>query len=366
MKINRKILMAVILAGATFICGCGDIASWVPSLPSMPSMPSLPSLPSLPFGVEQSSDSEKQKETEAVQSVTALTVGGTDIAVEEAMVYAFLMQQPLVEAAGDVILESVHPDGGKINDRMEAEVKKQITEITLLASAAQEEGLELSEEEKENVAQRAALLMTQYPALVEAGVGEDDAVRAYGRSMLAGKYYDQMTADYVPDLTEAEKASCSVREIAQIFVAAGDTSHLGKYENAEALMKALLKQAKGDADFMVLSETYSSAGTQTVVVLNDEGYAYDADAWIDENFTAAAVRLEEGGLSGVITTPMGLHILKCISVDDPDLRAGAEAALFEKKKQNYFSDIYETMLADTVIAEGEGWQEISGLLIKGD
>ena len=354
MKKTWKMFAAGVLSVLMFTGGCGEIESLMQLLP----------------GETESAGSagsyEQPAAEEAEKAVTALTVGDTDISVPEAKVYAFLMQQPLVEAAGEEIMYGVHPDGGKFDDRMAAELKKQITEIALMASAAVQQEITLSDEEKENVQQRADLLLAQYPALADEGVTAEAAQKAYRRSMLAGKYYDEMTADYAPELTAAEQSSCKVREISQIFVAEGDISKLGKYENTEALMKAILKRAKAGDDFTMLSGKWSSPGTQTVVVLNEDGYAYDADAWIDQTFTEQAVKLKAGEISGVVKTPMGLHILKCISTDDPDLQEQARKALLEKKKKEYFSDVYETLAGKAAVSEGEGWNEISALIFKGD
>lgn len=294
---------------------------------------------------------------------TALTVGDTEVPVSRAMVYAFLMQLPMGDAAGMQIWDGVHPEGGKLDDRLRSEVKKQITQITVLADKAAAAGMALTDEEKANADARAALLFAQYPGLSEAGTDEAAAQAVYRQSMLAGRYYDEMTKDYLPDLTEEEKASCNVREVHQIFVAADDISHLGKNKNQEQLANTLLKRAQNGEDFDVLAERYSSDGNQLVVVLNDQGYAFDVDAWVDETFLQEALKLEAGQMSGAFQTDRGWHVLYCASVDDPDLCEEAQTALFEKKKQGYFAEILKDDLSAVVVKEGEGWTQIGVLTL---
>ena len=295
------------------------------------------------------------------EALAALTVGDISVPVSQARIYAFLMQLPMENAAGNQIWDGVHPDGGQFDDRLKGEVKKQITQITVIADKADQEGVALTEEETANADERAALLFEQYPGLAQAGTDEAAAREVYRQSMLAGKYYDEMTKDYLPDLTEEEKASCNVREVHQIFIAADDISHLGKNKDQKALAEALLKRAKKGESFDELSETYSSEGTQTVLVINSEGYAFDADAWVDKTFAAEAMKLKAGDLSGVFETDWGWHVLQCVSAGDPALCQEAMDALFEKKKQTWFADILNNDLSSVVVKEEEGWTQIGVL-----
>lgn len=297
------------------------------------------------------------------KEAAALTVGGTDVPVSQAMIYAFLMQLPMENAAGSMIWDGVHPEGGQLDDRLRSEVKKQITQITYIADKAARAGMTLSDEEKENADARGALLFEQYPQLSEAGTSEAAAQAVYRQSMLAGKYYDEMTKDYEPELTEEEKASCNVREIHQIFVAEDDISHLGKNKDQEQLAASLLKRVQNGEDFDVLADRYSSDGNQPVVVFNDEGYAFDADAWVDETFLKEALKLEAGQLSGAFKTDRGWHVIYCAGIGDPDLCEEAREALIGKKKQDYFADILKNELSEVVVTEGEGWPQIGVLIL---
>jgi parvulin-like peptidyl-prolyl isomerase len=170
-----------------------------------------------------------------------------------------------------------------------------------------------------------------------------------------------MTKDYQPELTGEEEAACNVREIHQIFVAEGDISHLGKNKDQEQLAASLLKRVQNGEDFDVLADRYSSEGNQPVVVLNDKGYAFDADAWVDETFLAEALKLEAGKISGVFKTEFGWHVIYCAGIGEPDLCEEARAALIGQKKQNYFADLLKTDLSEVVVTEGDGWPYIGVL-----
>ncbi len=343
-RLNNK-LAALALAALLMMNGC----SLLPPIggPGQNSSLTEPSAPQAP----------------ETKEAAALIVGGRDVPVSQAMIYAFLMQLPMENAAGASVWYGVHPEGGRLDDRLRAEVKKQITQITVIADKAAQAGMTLSDEEKENADARGTLLFEQYPGLARTGTTEAAAQAVYRQSMLAGKYYDEMTRDYQPELTGEEEASCNVRRIRQIFVAEGDISHLGKNKDQEQLAASLLKRVQNGEDFAVLAGRYSSDGNQPVVVLNDEGYAFDADAWVDETFLAEALKLEAGQMSGVFRTDRGWHIIYCESIGDPDLCQEARAALTEKKKQDHFLDLIKNDLSEVTVTEGEGWPYVGVLTL---
>ena len=343
MKRLKNKLAALTLAALVMMSGC----SLLPPI----------GIPGQNFGQTAPVLPQASETKEAV----ALTIGDTEVPVSQAMIYAFLMQQSMETAAGASIWDGVHPEGGRLDDRLREEVKKQITQITVIADKATREGMTLNDEEKENANARGKLLFEQYPGLSETGTTEAAAQAVYRQSMLAGKYFDEMTRDYQPELTAEEEASCNVRKVRQIFVARDDISHLGKNKDQAQLAASLLKRAQNGEDFDVLADRYSSDGNQQVVVFNDEGYAFDADAWVDETFLAEALKLEAGQLGGTFETDRGWHIIYCESIGDPDLCEEARAALIGKKKQDYFLNLIKSDLSEAVVTEGEGWPYV-GLL----
>lgn len=290
---------------------------------------------------------------------TVMTVDGQTVTAEEARVYLYLMQKPYETCYGTGIWQEQREEGETWEAWLLEEVKHQITELTILSIRAEQGGLTLTDDERtalENDADAA------YDGMGEAadryGITRDTVRKAYEKSLLAGAYYQSVTDSYSAELSEDEWSRCRAMTVQQMFIAEDDNVHLKDGQTQEQLAEQLRKRASEGEDFETLAKAYSSENAQWLLSFDDEGYVFDTDGWLEEEFVKAAWELEEGGISPVIHTSYGYHVLKCAAVDSDELKQQAADRILNEKKKKKFDDDYEKWLQEIICTEEAAWQEI--------
>ncbi|MFJ7732979.1 peptidylprolyl isomerase [Lysinibacillus sp. NPDC097231] len=110
----------------------------------------------------------------------------------------------------------------------------------------------------------------------------------------------------------------------------------------EATAKDVLVKVKAGEDFSDLAKTYS---IDSATSENGGELGYISRGQMDEQFEEAAFALEKGGISDIVQTYEGFHIIK---VTD---KVPAEEAVFEDVKD----DVYTTLLEEHINEEYESW-----------
>lgn len=291
---------------------------------------------------------------------TVLTIGGQAVTESETFVYIYMMQKPYETYFGNGIWQSQHSEGTTWEAWLLSQVKKQITEMEILCQRAAQADMTLSEEERDEAVQAAvrAYSVIDPEAAAKYGLTQECMAAVYEKSMLAGKFYETTTDSYDLKLSEDEAEQCEAIAVCQIYIAADDTGHVKEGQTQEALAEELAKRAADGEDFEALARAYSSSNGQVNLIFDREGYAFDADAWLEEAFVKAAWSLEKGDISPVIQTSYGYHVLKCTDVNSDSLKQQARENKLEEKKRKAFMSAYEEWLAGTVCTEEEAWEKI--------
>lgn len=344
-----RMITAATLITAISLNGCGLVDSIKDSIPSQ--------FPSQATVSEPSSESESEKFQEI--KAPALIVGDKEVSVSEALLYMYLMQNSVEEIFGKDIMQNEYPKGGSFEDYIRSETEKQIIELTIMSELAQESGISLSDEDEAMIDERISILLEDAPELGEKGINEMVARSVYQTSMLAGKYYDETTADYELSLSDEEKEDCKVIKVRQIFIANGDKSHLPEGQSVKKFIRSVYNNVNSGEDFDTWADSCSSAGAQDVIVLNRNGYCFDTDAQLDESFTEAAWKLSDGEITEPFKTAYGWHILKRDASEDEELENAAMEASFDKKRRTFFNEIYQKKLSETVVTEADGWETVN-------
>lgn len=127
--------------------------------------------------------------------------------------------------------------------------------------------------------------------------------------------------------------------VQQIFIAEDDTEHLENGQTQKQLAEELGKWAAEGEDFETLAKAYSSKNAQWMLSFDGDGYVFDTDGWLEEDFTSAAWILQENEISPVIHTSYGYHVLKCTAVDSENLKEQAAEKRLNDKKGRLFRPI---------------------------
>lgn len=249
-----------------------------------------------------------------------LTVNSRTITSAEFYVYLYLMQKPYEDYYGSDIWKAKMEDGTLWKNWLLEEVRRQIVQMEILSTQA-EEGIALTDEEKQAVGEAADAALNQMgDAAGRYGITSSCIRSVYEKSKMAGLYYETVMAGYDFKLTEKELAGCRAMTVQQIFIAEEDTEHLKKGQTQQKLAEALAKRAVQGEDFETLSKAYSSENAQWILSFDDKGYVFDTNGWLEEEFTGKAWMLEENEVSAVIHTSYGYHVLKCVAVDTESLK----------------------------------------------
>lgn len=303
---------------------------------------------------------EAVPQEESVSEVkTVMTIGGQSVTAEEAIVYLYLLQKPYEVCYGGSIWGAQHEEGVTWEEWLLEEVKRQITELEILSSRADQEGLELTDEERNSVEKDADSTFDAMGDTADRyGITRDTVRNIYEKSQLAGLYYQTITDGYGLELSEDELSRCRAMTVQQIFIAEDDSAHLKDGQTQEQLAEQLQKRASEGEDFETLAKAYSSENSQWMLSFDVEGYVFDTDGWLEEEFVKEAWELEEDGISPVIHTSYGYHVLKCVVMDSDELKQQAADRILNEKKKKTFSADYEKWLQEVICTEEAAWQEI--------
>lgn len=309
--------------------------------------------------VPVSGEAVTQDETDQVAEAV-MTIDGQPVTAEEVRIYLYLMQKPYEACYGSSIWQEQRKEGETWEQWLLEEVKRQIIELEILSSRAGQEGMELTDEEKASVDEKAEAAFDSMGDVSERyDITRETVRRVFEKSRLAGLYYETVMDNYDVTLSEDELSRCRAITVQQIFIAEDDETHLMETgQTQEQLAKQLMLRALDGEDFETLSKAYSSENAQWILSLNEEGYVFDTDAWLEENFTEAAWKLEENEISPVIHTSYGYHVLKCTAVDTDELKKQDEENKLKEKKQELFNADYEQWLQALEYTEEAAWQEI--------
>ena len=183
-----------------------------------------------------------------------------------------------------------------------------ITEFESARLFAMENGITLSDEEKKEIA----------------AITVDGTYDAFYRYVTEGQLYYSKSAElfaeggkYAVDTESiAEYVSKNYARVKHILIQADPTS--ADYKEKEALAKSILQKISRGEDFEKLMAEY---GEDPGMTTNPDGYLIDANGYTPEGaqmveeFAVGANALKVGGVSDIVTTAYGLHIIKRYPVD---------------------------------------------------
>ncbi len=299
------------------------------------------------------------QEESASERQTVMTIDGQPVTEEEVCVYLYLMQKPYETCYGSSIWALQREGGDSWEEWLMEEVKRQITELTILSSRAEQEDLKLTDKERISLEKDADAAFDSMGEVADRyGITRDTVRKVYEKSELAGLFYQTITDGYGLELSEGELSRCRAMTVQQIFIAEDDNTFLKDGQTQEQLATQLRKRASEGEDFETLAKAYSSDNAQWMLSFDDEGYVFDTDGWLEEEFVKEAWGLEPDGISPVIHTSYGYHVLKCVAVDSDELKQQAADRRLNEKKKKKFSADYEKWLQEVICTEEAAWQEI--------
>lgn len=247
-----------------------------------------------------------------------LTVDGNKISADY---YAYLLSDFVsyleYQNQTEIDWTQAAEDGTSIADEVGNQVFQQAIYCATLENLAKQYGIELDDEQKESVkADLKAVTNT-------AGLQRSTWKRALESQALESNLYAYFSKEdselYIPDgellSEEAEAGYITVEHILILTVdpqtgeALEDQAKAEKAALAEDIAAQIAASPEPAKRFEELAEQYSEDDRETY-----PSYTFVKDAGGDA-FTETAVALEEGGISGLVETEYGYHIVMRVALD---------------------------------------------------
>lgn len=251
-------------------------------------------------------------------------MGKSVCTLPEAMIYVMDYKQQYENAYGVEMWE--HDFGGvTLEEYVKDTIIAQLASIKAVTLLAKENNVTLSDAEKEKISQAAE---EYYSALTDEQkkymkVEKSDVEDLYAAHVLSKKVYTEITKDVNTEVSDDEARIITIQQI-----------RLDSLDNAESV-KARLDEGR---DFGTVAAAYNRDSQTTVTLGRGEKEAA---------YEEAAFSLENDQISNVIETTDGYYILKCINNFDRDATEANKITMVEKRRDEEFTEAYETLMADT-------------------
>lgn len=283
-------------------------------------------------------------------------IDGSVFSVSEAMLYLTTEKNRYEQSYGTDIW-SKDICGVTLEDYVKDNVKNQLAEIKALDLLAKKNKIKLSENEKEKIKEDAekyfnALTDTEKKYM---NVTLDDVKKAYSDYKLANKVYTELTKDINPEISDADAKVIKVASIYSKTYTLDSKGNRVEYtdeekEKSKKEMQKLLDSINNGEDFMELAANNTDA--------DKVEYEFGKGEMIQE-FEDAAYQLKTDEVSGIVETPDGYYIIKCISDYLQDKTQTHKEEMIKEEKDKHFKEIYDPFI-DAVSSEfnDDVWKNI--------
>lgn len=199
---------------------------------------------------------------------------------------------------------------------------EQLTRVYSMNLLAEEDGVSLSEEEQERVAEAAEEYYTSLnkKELSYMGASETDIAGYYAHYALAQKLYHSLTNGVNEEVSDDE---ARVIEIMQIFVT-----------DADKAATVQQKLANGD-DFATVANNYNELSAIQVMVSRDD---------LSKEVEEVAFRMDDNEISKKIAVENGYYFIKCLNKYNVELTEANKQNIVQKRQTEAFDDVYNEFI----------------------
>ncbi len=274
---------------------------------------------------------------------TVFRIEDASCSLSEAMVYLVNTQKEY-EATFESDIWEKETDAGTVEDRLKESVLAKIAQIKVMNLLAAENGIELTEQEK-NLARQAAdeyyETLTDADKTAMADVTSDDITQIITQQALANKLYDYIIRDINPEISDDEARTITVEQIlikTYTLDESGEKVPYSAREKSAAYnrIREVLKKLWADASFEELMAEYNEA---------DEGTISFGKGGMESVYETAAFNLGTEEVSKIVETSEGYVIIKCISTFNREETEANKVKIVDKRKREVFGAQYDAFVA---------------------
>lgn len=307
-------------------------------------------------GVGESENSTKVILTTGFARGEIFRIGSVSCMKSELMVYLTNTQNQYENVFGEEIWQQDF-NGVTLEENVKETVLARIARVKSMTLLAQEMEVTLTEEERALCTQAAETYFTSLSdrerELLEITQEQIDAM--YQDYALADKVYHYIIRDINPEISDDEARTITIQHILLKTTTAGGAD--GGFVMSEeeksaryALALELSERLEAGEDFESLMELYNEADENTLFVRHGD---------MDEAFEEVAFSLETGQVSGIVETPQGYEILKCISTFDREQTDKNKVEIVRQRREQVFGEQYESFVSALMRYLNEDlWEEV--------
>lgn len=288
----------------------------------------------------------------------AMNVGGVSVPLGEVNFYLRYQQTQVQGMYGaffgeDFMNQDLMGLGTPYGTTIRDTVADTLQEYYVVEAHAEELGVSLTEEEKEQAAEAARTFLAANDSKTLKAMSADEATVTHVLQLitLQSKVYEDRAAtidtEVDPESVAQKRISYVVSSIAGTTDEEGNMTELTEDEIAEkrAQMETILADAKASGDLSAAAEAQEmNASSMT--------YGRD-DSSLDEAVQSAADALAEGELSDIIETENSYYIVYMESTFDEEATETARQNELSQREQDAYDEWYSPLFEETEITVDE-------------
>jgi foldase protein PrsA len=297
------------------------------------------------------------------------SINGEKVSVEEYKVYLWRIKQ-VYQSIGQEDIWETKFDGKPAEEVAKERALDSIKAIKLQVEEAKKMKLTLTEEEKEQVKNQAAILKSEIgeEEIKNMGISNSTIEKITEDNIISQKLFETITKDFVGNKEEFEaffeqnKESLKQIRVKHILFKThdlkdGKLTALPEEEQNVAKQRAeeALQKAKAGEDFVSLVHEYSQ---DEASLPSDGEYVFGRNQGMDTEFENAAFELKVNQISDLVKTSYGYHIIKLEEEIQAD-KESTEKSYYDLEKQSFYqSKIQEWINQGTIEINEEVWKTI--------
>lgn len=284
---------------------------------------------------------------------------GCDVYLDEAMIYAKVIEESYEAAYGEDIWNITYEatDGSKVKfeELIKEETIEQMKMVKVMITTAKEEEISLTEEEQEEMGQQAKVF---YEGLTDQqikdmGISLEVVVRVYEENRLADKAYEKLVADKVREISDEEARVTRVYDLmipayeytADVVIPLSEEQRNKALEEANVALDALngVGLEEGMTPPTIEEYTKTHGYNESGEIYFEQGEALKK---YGEEYESKMYELREGEYSSVIETKYGYHVIYMISLTDEEKTAQRKAKMVQELEKEAFDTFYHDLTLD--------------------